>query len=506
MSVVDRVNASYRQALAAPRPARVARSKAWAGEPPVWAVDNGMWMSSLPDRERIEHSFDGYARGAGKQSGVVFACFYARLRYYAQAKFLWQSTKDGSFSLPGEGDLSILDSPWPSATTGDLLSWHEVDASFAGNSYWTWADDEGRYGMQAAGPTRRLTRMRPDWVWILIGSKSGDPYALDARIVGFVYDPTLGGAFMGAGVEDRMVLLTPREVAHYKPIPDPEARFRGMSWITPVIREIQADQAATTHKQRYFERGAALQTIVALDKDVSTDSFDAFVERFKAMHEGADNAFGTLFVGGGADVTTTSSNLQQLDFSKVTGTAQTVIAANAGVHPTIVPLSEGMYGSSLNAGNFNAARRTVADGTLMHLWGHTTGSLANLVKAPRGKRLVVDPDMPFLRDDATDTATVQMTQAQALNALVQAGYKPDAAVEFLKTNDLGKLTGQHSGLYSVQLQEPGATRPGQPAEPPAPPPAMAASNGHREKGDDPTDQEWLRIVKQQYNAVPGGTW
>jgi hypothetical protein len=37
--------------------------------------------------------------------------------------------------------------------------------------------------------------------------------------------------------------------------------------------------------------------------------------------------------------------------------------------------------------------------------------------------------------------------------------KPDAAIEFLRSNDLGKLLGQHSGLFSVQLQPPGTTAP-----------------------------------------------
>lgn len=473
MSHVDRVTAAYRQSVAS-RPARPAtRGKAWGGQPPFWAVDNA-WSSSRSDRERIEHSFEGYAAGAGKASGVVFACHYARLRHYAQANFVWRQDTTGTFSPRGQGDLSALERPWPSATAGDLLARLEVDATYAGNSYWTWCDDDGNFGVKAMGSGRRLAWMNPSWVWILMGSKSGDPNALDTKIVAFVYDPPIG---MGgqSGREDRMVILTPAEVAHYKPVPDPEARYRGMSWITPVLREIQADKAATTHKLKFFERGAALQTIVSLDKEVTPDEFDAFVERFKATHEGADNAFKTVFVGGGANVAVTSSNLQELDFRNVTGTAQTLIAANAGVHPVLIPLSEGMAGSSLNSGNFKAARRSVADGTLAHLWGQTTASFGHLLKAPPGWRLAVDPDMPFLRDDATDVAQVQQTVAQALKALTDAGYKPDSAVEYLKTNDLSKLVGNHSGLFSVQLQPPG-TR--QQAPPASGDPSKSVHNGH----------------------------
>lgn len=457
-SALDRVNAAYAASVSRrPEPmAARAGAKSWS-EPPFWALDNMRlpFMSSLPDRERIEHDFDGYVRGAGKADGIVFACFYARLRHYAQAKFKWQNlaTKE----LFGTPELGLLEQPWPTGTTGDMLAWMEVDATFAGNSYWTMTDNAGRYGKRARGAGLRLTRMRPDWVWIVIGSASGDPYALDARPVLFIYEPRVAGlGSAGRGVKQDPVLLTPAEVCHYAPVPDPEARFRGMSWLTPVLREIAADRAATDHKLAFFERGATLQTIVALDKDVSVDAFDEFVQRFKASHEGVDNAYGTLFVGGGADVTVTSADLQKLDYKAVTGGGETRIAAAAGVHPVVVGLSEGLSGSSLNAGNYKAARRNLADGTLTHLWEVTCASLDNLIAPPAGARLWIDDDIPFMREDAKDQADIQQVNATALRSLIDAGWEPDAAVAYVRSGDLGKLLGKHSGLFSVQLQPPGS--------------------------------------------------
>jgi len=453
-TALERVNTAYASAVARPRAVGV--RKAWS-EPPFWALESyrsSFVGGSLPDRERLEHDFRGYVRGGGKASAVVFACFYARLRHYAQATFQWENLF--TRQLFGTPELSIVDRPWPSGTTGDLLAWMEVDASFAGNSYWTFTDDLGRFGRSASGPTRRLTRMPPDWVWIVLGSRSDDPYALDTRIVAFVYDPrgvsTMGGS---ATVSDRMVTLLPNEVMHYAPVPDPDARFRGMSWLTPILREVAADRAATQHKLKFFERGATLRTIVALDKDIAPEAFDEFVERFEAQHEGVDNAFGTLFVGGGADVTVTSANLQELDYRAVQGQGETRIAAAAGVHPVIVGLSEGLAGSSLNAGNYRAAVRNFGDGTCTHMWQVTAASLQNLLTPPAGARLVVDKRMiPFLAEDARDVAEIQQVKANALRALVDAGFEPDAAVEFLRSNDFGKLLGAHTGLFSVQLQAP----------------------------------------------------
>ena len=66
-----------------------------------------------------------------------------------------------------------------------------------------------------------------------------------------------------------------------------------------------------------------------------------------------------------------------------------------------------------------------------------------------------DPELvPFLQEDAQDAATISQTKAGAILTLINAGYTADAAVEAVDTGDIGKLTGQHTGLTSVQLQPP----------------------------------------------------
>jgi hypothetical protein len=176
--------------------------------------------------EKIEANFRGYVDGAYKANGVVFACMLARMLLFAEARFQFRRQ---SFGRPGDlfgtQELSILETPWPGATTGDLLSRMEQDSSLAGNFY---------------GARRRadlLQRLRPDWVTIVTGSRTGSE--LDTELVGYMYEP--GGPTSG---EDPVVLL-PEHVAHYAPIPDPIARFRGMSWLTPIVEEINADSSAT---------------------------------------------------------------------------------------------------------------------------------------------------------------------------------------------------------------------------------------------------------------------
>lgn len=459
-STLDRVNARH-QALRGGPPAE---AKQWS-EPAFWQLDrlrHALLGASAPDQERIEHEFEGYVAGAGKGNAIVFACCYARMRIFADGQFLWRDRTDGQLGqFYDSPDLGLLRRPWPTGTLANLLSWMEVDATYAGNSFITTCDDEGRFGRSARGPSRRLVRMRPDWVTLVLGSFTDDPYALDTHVVGVIYEPPISAL---GGVRAKPVVLLPSEVCHYSPIPDPAARFRGMSWLTPVLREIGADLAATEHKSKFFENGAALQTVVSLDKDISPEAFAEFVALFKAQHEGPRNAYKTLFFGGGADISLRGVDLKNLDFKQVQGGGETRIAAAAGVHPVVVGLSEGLSGSSLNAGNYSAARRNVADGTLQNLWTEAASSLETLFARPSSSaELCIDKrDIAFVREDARDIAEIQFRQAQAIRSLIDGGMQPDAAVAFVRTNDLSALVGGHTGLYSVQLQPPGS---GQPADP-----------------------------------------
>jgi phage portal protein BeeE len=225
-----------------------------------------------------------------------------------------------------------------------------------------------------------------------------------------------------------------------------------MSRITPVIREVQADSGMTMHKDSYLSKGATPNMIVKLD--TTPEDFERFVGKFKAMHEGAANAYKTLFLAAGADATVVGSNFQQMSFKEVQGAGETRIAAASGIHPVIVGLSEGMQGSSLNAGNFNSARRLTADKTLRPLWRNWCGSVSSVINVPSASELWVDlSDVAFLREDEKDAAEIQSTQSQSIKALVEAGYTPETVVDAVISGDFSRL--KHSGLYSVQLQPPG---------------------------------------------------
>lgn len=411
-------------------------------EQPMW------WYGEAQrDAEEIDSHFAGYVTGAYKANGIVFACILVRLLVFSQARFLFQKSEGGRYTdlVSGPG-LDLLDRPWPNGTTGELLARMEQDASLAGNFYGTVIDDQDG---------RRIRRLRPDWVTIVTGSRSGGgPYARDARVVGYMYEPKMG--------VDRPdpVLLLPAEVAHWSPIPDPEAQWRGMSWITPIVNEIKGDKAATKHKLNYFEHGTVGGIAITYDKGVDQSAVARFAEMWKEQHTGTDNAYKTFHLGGGADAKTLGADLKQLDFKVTQGAGETRIAAAAGVGAVMAQFSEGMQGSSLNAGNYAAARRRFADGTIRPNWQSAAAALESLAPPPSGHRLWYDArDVSFLQEDEADAAEIQSKQATTIAALLGAGFNPDAVTMAVTTGDLRSLVGSHSGLYSVQLQSPEASDP-----------------------------------------------
>lgn len=401
-------------------------------------MGNGLVSTSYPANpvEQIANSFVGYSTNGLFDNAVVAGLEWTRMNIFSEARFTWQQMRGGRpGDLFGTADLALLETPWTGGTTGDLLARMILDADLAGNSY-------------QARINQELVRLRPDWTEIILGKRLVR-MGSETRHVGW---KKLGYAYWegGKGVTSDPAVFLADEVCHFAPIPDPLATYRGMSWLTPVIREIQADKQATTHKQAYWENAASPNLAVSL-KTAEPEVFAKFVEEMDRQHKGVENAYKTLYTGAGADVTVIGRDMQQSDYSDVIGKGETRIALASGIHPVVAGLSEGMQGSSLNAGNYAAAKRSTGDKTFRPLWRNGSGSMQVLFPPPPGARLWYDArDVAFLRDDAQDVAEIQQSEAVTIRNLLDAGYTPESAVAAVLANDWSLL--QHSGFYSVQLQ------------------------------------------------------
>ena len=373
----------------------------------------------------------------GQVNPIVAACIHARMLVFSEARFQWQRFTDGqSGALFGNQELTVVERPWVNATTGDLLSRMIVDADLYGNSYWI--KRETRFGLE-------LVRLDPARTLIVTGD-------VVSSETGRAYGSELVGYSVVDELHNEQAFFLADEVCHFKPLPDPMHMFRGRTWLSTVLEDVSSDDQFSRYKHSFMRNSATPNLVVSFDPTVTKEAFETFVSNMDASHKGVDRAFKTLYLGGGADVKVIGANFEQLNLKAVQGAGETRIAAAAGVPASYLGISEGLAGSALNSGNYVAARRRFADGTIRPLWRAAAAALESLlVKPDASVRLWYDDaDVAFLQEDVLDAADIKAREATTMESLVRAGFDPSTIVDAVTSGDFTKLV--HNGLYSVQLQ------------------------------------------------------
>ncbi len=395
-----------------------------------------LMMTQYPGKgESIDTNFAAYVGQAYKKGGVVFGVSEARRLLFSEVKFCYRNKATGK--IYGNPGLALLENPWPNGTTGELLGRMEQDVTLAGNFY-------------ARIERDRLRRMQPDRVKILLGvTDNKPPNELNSEIAGYVYYPD------GHTNNDKDgVVLTIDEVVHWSPIPDPTAQYLGMSWMTPIIREVQTDSSATDATQKFFDHGMTPNLAVKLPPEVaSKEHFEQLRDAMQASHGGAQNAWKTLYLAAGADVTVVGANMENSGVRAVQAASETRIAAAGRCPPVVAGFSEGLQAATYS--NYGQARRQFTDGFARPQWRSACAALEKVVTPPAGSELWYDDHaIAFLHEDAREAADTLTTHSAAIVGLVNGGYTSESAIESIVNGDLSFL--KHTGLVSVQLQEPGA--------------------------------------------------
>ena len=387
------------------------------------------WFGS-PDAEKIQPTYEN-ACAAYSTSGVVFGIILARMSLFSEAEFKFEDL--ATKKLFGSPELSKLETPWPDGTAGDLLTRMEQDASLAGNAY-----------IRDAGS--RLERLRPDWTTIVSEITTDDKGEEIREVVGVWYDPP--------ATEGRKPAFYPiDEVAHWAPIPDPQAGFRGMSWLTPVLREVDADVQMTDYKRAYLVNAATPNLLIKYKQKLGQPKIDALREQIQARHGGSDNAFRTMVLDEGADPMTVGNNFEQMAFTAVQAAGENRIAVAAGVPGIVAGLKEGLAAATYS--NYEQAMRRFADLTARPNWRSACGALAKLVNVPAGSHLWYDPSrIAALRQGEKDAAETFQVKTAATMTLIQAGYEPATVAAAVTAGDMSLLV--HTGRVPVTLYQDGA--------------------------------------------------
>lgn len=432
------------------------------------------------DREAILPQIAALAQSSHAVNGVVFAAIQARIMLLSEASFCFQRLTDrGTFT---NADLRILQVPWPDGTSAELLARMELDVSLAGNAYiWNPPGDD------------RLVRLRPDWTTIIsriVEVPGGGRYR---QVIGYWWEPPKGLETEGTGQ-----FYPAGEVVHWAPLPDPQANFRGMSWLTPVLREVQADTGMTTYKTKYLDNAATPNLVLKYPQKLQPATIDSLRDRINARYGGVANAWKTLVLDQGADLLAMGNNLQQMDFTNVAALGAERILAAANVPGILVGL-EALRGAGRG---YEESLRRFADLWARPQWRSACGVLQKVV--PDSTPLQEDGAPVRLWYDTSDIAALQdgemtrsqatLVRAQGVLALNQTNrYDPQSIIDAVEAADLSLL--KPAPQMPVGPGQPvqhmlGQTPPGATADPL--PPAMprlgvgATSPGDGGNGTRPT--------------------
>lgn len=399
------------------------RAAGYLTNDPMATLVTSTWGAALGNERVDSATFQSYAVNGYAGNGIVFAVITDRMLLFAEAVPAILDLTTGR-TKPLDPRTSILEHPWPNAGAGELLSRMEQDVSLAGNFYALRRDD-------------RLVRLRPDYVeMVVLPDEEGHP-----RVEGYLFSPdgVIGQDSVLYGVE---------EVCHYSPIPDPLKHYRGMSWLTPVVREVNADIAMTSHKIAFFENSATPNLLIKYQQKLSPETLANLSARFAARHQGPEKAWKTAVLDEGADLTVVGHSMEQMTFTALQAAGENRIAAAGGVPGIYAGLKEGLDAATYS--NYQQAVRRFADGTMRPLWRSAAAALSKFIDLGENERLVLDAtNVEALRQGETERAETQRVQAITIGELIRSGFVPESAMKAVALDDLSVL--EHTGGVPTAL-------------------------------------------------------
>jgi len=373
---------------------------------------------ALAGRESAAQGIVRRARQAHADNGIVFAVEAVKTALFAEARFTYQALTDGHEF--GDTSLALLEHPWPNADSGELLTRMAQDATF-GNSYM-------RKATPADGSGDVLVQMRQEQVTIVSQEMRDDMGRIWRQPVGYLEET-------GPGKDDQF--FTVDEVGHFSPVPDPKARWRGMSWLTPILTEVHSDKALTQYKQFHLDNGAMPGLVVKYSMKLSDKTIGILRKRIRARYGGPENAGNVLVLDEGADMAVAGSSLQDLQFDAVSKAGERRVCAAAGPGLLVI--------CGFEQGDPMAAVRQLADFWARPRWRMACAALEHLVGGPAASpqvpvRLWYDvAGIAALREGELTRAQAYLVSMQAVASSVQGGFTRDSAVAAAAGYDISLL-------------------------------------------------------------------
>jgi hypothetical protein len=247
--------------------------------------------------------------------------------------------------------------------------------------------------------------------------------------------------------------------------PDPEDPYSGCGPIHSVLTDIEAARYAGEWNRNYFLNSAEPGGVIQLDHSLEDGEFDALVDQWRETHRGVARAHRIAVLEGGATWVANPHNLKDMDFANLRSVMRDTIRESLAMHKVMTGVSDDVNRANAQTGEevFSSWQvsprldrwRDVLNSQLLPLFGAT------------GVGVEFDYVYPMPQNREQDALELT-TKANAVLALVTAGYDPHDALEVVGLPDMD--------VVETAVQEPAVP----PGWVPAPPAAPAGA------GDDET--------------------
>lgn len=365
-----------------------------------------------------ERSIESLRREA-TASPVVYACVTARAKAVSAAPLrVYRDAGGGQREeLPDHPVAQLLRRPNPTVSEAEFLLTTVLMMDVAGFCL----IEKVRSGQ---GNVVELWHLRSEWARPI--ARGDGAFDWEYRVPGRV--PVVLAA------EDAIVVTS---------TPSLTLGATGISPTAVALREIGIDSASTEFLKLFFDSGAAPRYALVSPNPITDQAkADAIRERWRQTYGGYGNWTQVALLHGGLDVRPIGYDLNEMAYPELRRLLEARICMTFGVPPILVGAQVGLDASTYS--NFEEARRTFYEDTIVPLWaridGALTRSLLPELESDRSVSLEFDTsNIAALQEDVTPAwqrataalAAGAITLNQAQLEMGLPGFGPDGEVVFL---------------------------------------------------------------------------
>lgn len=426
---------------------------------------------------QLVSTYPELAAKAYGSNAILYSCMRLLCQSVAEPPLVASTeSSDGELvPLPKTHPLAmLLRRPNELMTEYEMLELIELHTGLAGASYW-WKQRTNGGRIDALWPLRP-DRVLPAWQPNLNAPEG------ERVIRGWWYLPP---------GEGRPVLLPRSEVIAFSN-PDPSGETGGIvesrGWVQVLADEIASDNAATGLVGALLKNYAQPSMLIKTKARITDKAEAERLKRNWMAQMGGSHAGEPALLDSDTEIEKLSFNLQELEFPDVRATAETRVAAAAGVPAMLVGLKAGMDRAIQS--NVDQFREFFVDTTLSNKWRRYSDQFSNDLAPEYGPNIVIRFDTSKVKA----LAGQRQREAQPIKDAFAEGV---ILVDEYRSRVLGLPplpNGQGQVLYlptNVKVLKPEELldKPEPPALPPPPPQNALPPPQEPDEEEDETEDE-----------------